>query len=100
MTDKPEALGPETLDALADELGNKSEGSLALTLEAHAAAWEADRRRLEALEQDVQRLDAMCGDALSDLEFVERTAPGSNFRASILKLRNRWAVLAAGEETT
>ena len=42
---------------------------------------------LAASQERVRELESACADALGDLEWVEKSAQGSNFQASIVKLR-------------
>jgi hypothetical protein len=84
-------LGPETLKRFAQALWDDG-GTLTLAsrngLCDYASAWEHDRQRIEELESATR-------DALSDLEWAERTLPGTNFQASIIKLR----LALAGEQS-
>jgi len=60
---------------------------------AHADAWQSDRRANAALRERLIEAGEAMRQALSDLEWVERQSPGSNFQASILLLRKRIASL-------
>jgi hypothetical protein len=63
---------PETLDALADLLGNSGEGSLALTIEAHVDAWKKD-----------------FADAFSDHQMLVTTIEAQDLTISELRIRIR-----------
>ena len=87
---------PDSLRALGERIDPDGNSSTATAIYAHADAWEADnaalRERLEAAGEAMRQ-------ALSDLEWVERQSPGSNFQASILLLRERIASLPPESET-
>src|SRR4030067_400070 len=92
-----EAMALECWDALAASEAEveASDRNYDALLKSLADAQAASRDESDALRARMEGLEGALEDAISDLRFVERTAPGSNFKASILQ--GEAALAAAGE---
>lgn len=79
----------ETLDALADQQGNRGNGSLALNLEAHAAAWAADRKRLAEMEDSEEMAWIIIANA-QDWDVADDGTPCGNKAAIWRRAAEQW----------
>ena len=93
-------LTPETLRALADDPHFPVDGFWHSQLRAHAAAWKADRRKLEALERDLRIWhDAVARDANNDRQLFVHERNGMRMAlAAFHQYPTLMDALAAGEE--
>jgi len=84
-------MNPDSLRVMGDDAASRRLSPM--EVHAHADAWQSDRRANAALRERLIEAGEAMRQALSDLEWVERQSPGSNFQASILLLRKRIASL-------